>query len=81
MPFTGIKNLLTVIILVVLVFAVIYAAPNLYPPDPAIQISGESASVKIDQRIMTMAEEALAEAEIEIKGSTLYSHTSSMGRP
>lgn len=48
------KNLL---LLLSVVLAVIYAAPNLYPPDPAIQISHDSGVV--DQRALDMATAAL----------------------
>src|SRR5690606_37998941 len=48
------KNLL---LLLSVVLATIYAAPNLYPPDPAIQISHDSGVV--DQRAIDQATAAL----------------------
>ena len=39
------KNLM---VLLVVVFGFIYAAPNLFPPDPAIQLSGQSGAMQID---------------------------------
>ena len=54
-----------IMILVVVAFAFIYAAPNLYPPDPALQLSGQSSAMKIDQAVLTKVEKALAEANID----------------
>ena len=56
------KNLM---ILVVVAFAFTYAAPNLYPPDPALQLSGQSSAMKIDQAVLGKVEKALGEAQIE----------------
>ena len=56
------KNLM---ILVVVAFAFIYAAPNLYPPDPALQLSGQSSAMKIDQSVLAKVEKALSDAKIE----------------
>lgn len=60
--------------LMILFFVVIgffYAAPNLYAPDPAVQISGESSATLIDQRSLQIATKALAAADIEFFGETL----------
>ena len=54
-----------IMILMVVAFAFIYAAPNLYPPDPALQLSGQSSAMKIDQAVLTKVEKALAEANID----------------
>ena len=43
------KNLL---VLLVISFGFIYAAPNLYPPDPAIQLSGQSGAMVIDEVVL-----------------------------
>ena len=56
------KNLM---ILVVVAFAFIYAAPNLYPPDPALQLSGQSSAMKIDQSVLAKVEKALSDAQID----------------
>ncbi|MDB2654247.1 protein translocase subunit SecD [Luminiphilus sp.] len=42
-----------------------YAAPNLYAPDPALQIGGSSGSQGIDEDLLVRASEALTAAEIE----------------
>ncbi|GLS26142.1 protein translocase subunit SecD [Marinibactrum halimedae] len=36
----------------IVVLGAIYAAPNLYAPDPAIQISGQSSAMVIDDRVI-----------------------------
>ena len=41
-----------------------YAAPNLYAPDPALQIGGSSGAQGINERLMERASEALSEASI-----------------
>ena len=56
------KNLL---VLLVISFGFIYAAPNLYPPDPAIQLSGQSGAMVIDEAVLQKVESALDEAGIE----------------
>jgi len=53
------------LIVLVVVFAFIYAAPNLYPPDPAIQLSGQSGAMQIDQAVLKKVEQALDKAQIE----------------
>jgi len=55
------KNLL---ILLIVTFGFVYAAPNLYPPDPAIQLSGQSGAMVIDQVVLDKIEGSLDEAGI-----------------
>ena len=62
------KNLL---IVVVFVFGVVYALPNLYPNDPAVQITSESTSVSVSERILNKATAALDKAGIEHFGEQL----------
>ena len=62
------KNLL---ILTVALCGFYYAAPNLYAPDPALQIAGASSSLQIDDRILSRAETALSEAGIGFFGEEL----------
>jgi len=59
------KNLL---ILMVVVLGVIYSAPNLYPPDPAIQISGQSSTLEMGEREIARIKQALDDAGIEYFG-------------
>jgi preprotein translocase subunit SecD len=55
------KNLL---ILVVVLIGVIYALPNFYPDDYAIQIAGARSGTTIDQRTLERATNALEQAGI-----------------
>jgi preprotein translocase subunit SecD len=48
-----------------------YAAPNLYAPDPALQIAGQSSSQLIDEKILNRALKALTEAGIEHFGEEI----------
>ena len=59
------KNLL---VLVVLAIGFIYSAPNIYAPDPAVQISGQSGAMEIDERALKLATQALDKADIEYFG-------------
>ena len=59
------KNLL---VLLVAALGLVYAAPNLYAPDPAVQISGQSSAAVIDERALSMATTALDEAGISYFG-------------
>jgi preprotein translocase subunit SecD len=57
------KNLL---VLVVVLVAAVYAAPNLYPEDPAVQVSHESG--ELDPALGKRLEALLREKGIEVKG-------------
>lgn len=59
------------LILVVLGIAFIYSAPNLYPDDPAVQITGAATSLNVTEADLDRASKALAEAGIEVKATTL----------
>ncbi len=59
------------LIVVVLGIAVIYSAPNLYPDDPAVQITGASTSHSITDTDLDRASKALADAGIAIKAASL----------
>ena len=65
------------LIVAVLALGLIYATPNLYPDDPAIQISGASSTQTIQQADLQRIEQALNEAGIETKGAELSSNASS----
>ncbi|MFL0797062.1 MAG: protein translocase subunit SecD [Cellvibrionaceae bacterium] len=55
-------------ILAVISLGLVYSIPNLYAPDPAVQISAESSSVTVDERVLTRAKSALKQAGIEAFG-------------
>lgn len=62
------KNL---IIVAAVVFGFYYAMPNLYTPDPALQIGGASGSQAISDEILKRAESALEEKGIAFFGEEL----------
>ncbi len=59
------------LILVAVAVGTIYALPNIYPPDPAIQISSTQPGVNADQRALDAAVKALDVANIEYFGVEL----------
>lgn len=58
------------LIFVVVGIGFIYSAPNLYPDDPAIQLSGASSALKIEQADVERAATALKAAGIAVKSAT-----------
>ncbi|MET0950190.1 MAG: protein translocase subunit SecD, partial [Pseudomonas sp.] len=60
-----------VLILAVLVIGFIYSAPNLYPDDPAIQISGASTALQVGQADLERAGKALVDSGIAVKATSL----------
>jgi preprotein translocase subunit SecD len=59
------------LIAAVLTIGFIYSAPNLYPDDPAIQVSGNSTAMRVEQADLERASRALSDAGIEVKGMSL----------
>tara|TARA_R110001592_G_scaffold188094_1_gene433083 strand:+ start:2823 stop:4691 length:1869 start_codon:yes stop_codon:yes gene_type:complete len=59
------------LIIAVLMLGLLYAMPNLYPDDPAIQISSAQTGQTIEQRELDRIESALQAAGIETKGTDL----------
>ncbi len=59
------------LVLFVLAIGFFYAAPNLYAPDPALQITGESSAQQIDESILNRALGALEEEGIAHFGETI----------
>lgn len=57
------KNLL---ILSVVLLGCIYASPNLFPPDAAIQITGDDASTSVGAAVLERSTTVLAEANIPV---------------
>ena len=55
------------IVLLALITAIIFSLPNLYAPDPAVQISGESSSMLIDKEAYDIASDSLQQADIAVK--------------
>lgn len=59
------------LVLVVALFGVIYALPNLYPDDPALQITAKKAGAETEQDVLDRAVQSLQKAGITIKRSEL----------
>ena len=59
------------IVLTVVLAGALFAAPNLYAPDPALQVTGESSATLVDERVLGLATRALTEADIEYFGEEL----------
>lgn len=57
------------LILAVLAIGLVYSAPNLYPDDPAIQLTGASTTLKVDQPALDRAVGALKQAGIAVKAA------------
>lgn len=51
-----------ILIAVVLIISSIYALPNLYPDEPAVQITGATAGTELTQEVLTQAESVLTNA-------------------
>ena len=60
-----------VLILAVLAIGFIYSAPNLYPDDPAVQVSGASTALQVSQADLDRVSKALGDAGIAVKAATL----------
>lgn len=63
------------LIALVAVLGCIYAAPNLFQPDPALQIRSTGEEYVLDQRVLDVATAALAAAEIEVLRAELEGDT------
>lgn len=59
------------LIVAVLAVSLVYSAPNLYPDDPAIQVSGASSAQTIAQADLDRVSKALNDAGIEVKASSV----------
>ena len=59
------------LVLGVVLFGLYYAAPNLYAPDPALQIGGASGSQEISEQDLNRANAALDEAGIAYFGEEI----------
>lgn len=57
------------------VIGVVYSIPNLYAPDAAIQVSGDSSAKVIDAPVLAKMEAALKEANIEAFGGEVTAKT------
>lgn len=60
-----------VLLILIIGFGFIYALPNIYNPDPAIQITGNSRAAKVDAELLETAGKALQTAGIDYFGSEI----------
>ncbi|MFN3566329.1 MAG: protein translocase subunit SecD [Burkholderiaceae bacterium] len=60
-----------VVIAVALMFGALYSAPNLFPESPAVQVSSQKATVKIDAGVLARVESVLKQAAIAYDGAFL----------
>ncbi|NLQ18452.1 protein translocase subunit SecD [Marinomonas sp. M1K-6] len=61
------------LILLVLALGLLYAFPNLYPDDPALQLSTQKATAIVDEQSLQKVKNALSEANIDLKQAELTS--------
>jgi preprotein translocase subunit SecD len=59
------------LIMAVLIVGLVYSIPNLYPDDPAIQVSGVSSALTVSQTDLDRASKALTTAGIAVKSASL----------
>ena len=60
-----------VLILIVVALGLLYATPNLYPPDYALQVSQDNATRPIDQSLIDSAIAGLEQAGVDVIGGEL----------
>lgn len=53
----------------------VYSIPNIYVPDPAVQVSGDSSAKVLDDAVLRKMEQALKEAGIEYFGAEVNPKT------
>ena len=58
-------------VLAVVLIGAVYSAPNVFQPDPALQIKPEDASVSVDESLLARARSALTEEGIALVGAEL----------
>src|SRR5690554_704963 len=67
------------LILAIFIVGLVYSAPNLFAPDPAVQITGQSSALEIDQALMDRVRTALAREGVAYFGDE-FSATDAMIR-
>lgn len=64
-----------ILIVLVLLLSAIYAAPNLYPPDPAIQVTPARSGAEMSEATLERVRSALANKQIEFFGEEVNGAT------
>src|SRR5579872_4316935 len=65
----------SVLVVVVVVLAFVYAAPNLFGEDPAVQVSGANATVTPSSETVTTIDHALQVADMNYKSVQFENHS------
>ena len=60
-----------VLIVLIGIVSTLYSLPNMYPDEPALQVSGANAGVVVDQAVLSQAEAGLKAAGIPFHGSEI----------
>ena len=68
------------LIIIVCAMGVIYAMPNLYPPDAAVQITPAKSGDSVDEYTLNKALDTLKKAEIEYFGQELQANKTALVR-
>ncbi len=63
------------VIAIVLAISGLYALPNLYPDEPAVQITSSSAGTELSQSVLTQSQALLESAGIEYHDSSLANNS------
>ena len=58
-------------LIIVFALGIVYALPNIYPPDPAVQISGQEAAISVTNKVLADAVAELKKEGIAVKASEL----------
>lgn len=64
-----------VLIIAVMIISTLYALPNLYPDEPAIQVTGAKAGSQIDQSVLDQAKKVLDQAGIKSHEGTFSNNS------
>ena len=59
------------ILLIIVVLGLIYASPNLYPPDPAVQIASRNSGLLITDQTLTNIRNVLERGEVNYFGDSI----------
>jgi len=60
------------LIVLVVLFGLVYAMPNIYAPDPAVQVTGQSSGMELGESELNKVTRALKEAQIDSKQIAIH---------
>ncbi len=64
-----------IVVILVMLIGSLYAAPNLFLPDPAIRIKGQSAEQVVDQSVLDQVRAALEKDGVKVIGTEMVNDT------